>query len=199
MFARTAQSRLFAQPWHSLVRDCGYSLPPTLEPRERRSTDQDGRRCDRTRVGGDPLRGRDPRPLQEKTFSERFRSPYKEAELQEWVPKVEHLAKGARDVHVLWTLLLRLRGRQSPASSWTCCAVPTCRWPSGPRRSLGMSVHAGGDPEGCQGQGGSRAWWRRAAARLTGPARPSTPIARLRKVAMTSRAVPVRSWEASSA
>jgi hypothetical protein len=43
------------------------------------------------------------------------------------------------------------------------------------------------------------AWRRSAAATLTGPARLSTPIARLRKVAMTVGALPVRTWEASSA
>ncbi len=46
---------------------------------------------------------------------------------------------------------------------------------------------------------GSRAWWRRAVARLTGPARLSAPIARLRRHAKTCGAVPVRTWEASSA
>ena len=70
---------------------------------------------------------------------------------------------------------------------------------AGPRRSLGMSVHASVVPRVARGRAGSRAWWRRAAARLTGPARPSAPIARLRKVAMTCGAVPVRSWQASSA
>jgi hypothetical protein len=34
-----------------------------------------------------------------------------------------------------------------------------------------MSVSSDGDPEGGEGRAGSRAWWRRAAARLTGPAR----------------------------
>jgi uncharacterized protein YecE (DUF72 family) len=45
--------------------------------------------------------GRDPKAWQQKTVSERFRYHYKEEELQEWVPKVEHLAERARDVHVL--------------------------------------------------------------------------------------------------
>jgi uncharacterized protein YecE (DUF72 family) len=33
--------------------------------------------------------------------SERFRYRYDEDELREWVPKVEHLADGAREVHAL--------------------------------------------------------------------------------------------------
>jgi uncharacterized protein YecE (DUF72 family) len=45
--------------------------------------------------------GRDPKAWQQKTVSERFRYHYKDQELQEWVPKVQHLAEGARDVHVL--------------------------------------------------------------------------------------------------
>jgi uncharacterized protein YecE (DUF72 family) len=45
--------------------------------------------------------GRDPKAWQQKTVSERFRYHYKEQELREWVPKVEHLAEGAREVHVL--------------------------------------------------------------------------------------------------
>jgi uncharacterized protein YecE (DUF72 family) len=45
--------------------------------------------------------GRDPKAWQQKTVSERFRYHYKDEELQEWVPKVEHLAERARDVHVL--------------------------------------------------------------------------------------------------
>jgi uncharacterized protein YecE (DUF72 family) len=44
--------------------------------------------------------GRDPKAW-EKTVSERFRYLYKEAELQEWVPRIEHLAEGAREVHSL--------------------------------------------------------------------------------------------------
>jgi hypothetical protein len=40
---------------------------------------------------------------------------------------------------------------------------------------------------------GLRAWWRKAAARWTGPARLSAPIARLRRQAMTC-GPPVRSW-----
>src|SRR4029453_13860486 len=36
-----------------------------------------------------------------------------------------------------------------------------------------------------RGRAGSRAWWRSAAARLTGPAQLSMPMTRLRKVAMT--------------
>jgi uncharacterized protein YecE (DUF72 family) len=47
--------------------------------------------------------GRDREAWQHKgeTATPRFRYLYKEAELREWVPKVEHLAEGARDVHVL--------------------------------------------------------------------------------------------------
>jgi uncharacterized protein YecE (DUF72 family) len=45
--------------------------------------------------------GRDPKAWQQKTVSERFRYHYQEKELQEWVPKVQHLAEGAREVHVL--------------------------------------------------------------------------------------------------
>lgn len=44
-----------------------------------------------------------------------------------------------------------------------------------------------------------RLWWRSAAARLSGPARHSTPMARLRRAAMTCGADPVRTWEVSSA
>ena len=45
--------------------------------------------------------GRDPEAWTKKTVTERFRYHYDERELQEWVPKVEHLAEGARNVHVL--------------------------------------------------------------------------------------------------
>jgi uncharacterized protein YecE (DUF72 family) len=47
--------------------------------------------------------GRDPEAWQHKgpTATPRFRYLYKERELREWVPKIEHLAEGARDVHVL--------------------------------------------------------------------------------------------------
>ena len=44
-----------------------------------------------------------------------------------------------------------------------------------------------------RGRAGSRAWWRSAAARLTGPAWHSIPMTRLRKVAMTWGR-PTRSW-----
>jgi hypothetical protein len=50
-----------------------------------------------------------------------------------------------------------------------------------------------------RGRRGSRACWRNAAARLTGPARHSVPITRLRRQAMTCGPLPVRSREASSA
>jgi hypothetical protein len=48
-------------------------------------------------------------------------------------------------------------------------------------------------PRVVRGRVGSRAWWRSAAARLTGPAWHSIPMTRLRKVAMTWGR-PTRSW-----
>ena len=45
--------------------------------------------------------GRDPEAWQKKTVTERFRYLYNEEELAEWVPKVDHLAESAREVHVL--------------------------------------------------------------------------------------------------
>ena len=45
--------------------------------------------------------GRDPEAWQKKTVTERFRYLYTEDELAEWVPKVDHLADSAREVHVL--------------------------------------------------------------------------------------------------
>jgi uncharacterized protein YecE (DUF72 family) len=45
--------------------------------------------------------GRDPNAWEKKTVTERFRYRYKEAELKEWVPRVDHLAGQAREVHVL--------------------------------------------------------------------------------------------------
>src|SRR6266545_4906310 len=54
-------------------------------------------------------------------------------------------------------------------------------------------------PRVVRGRAGSRAWCRRAAARLTGRARLSTPMTELRRQAMTLGLVPVRTWEASSA
>jgi uncharacterized protein YecE (DUF72 family) len=47
--------------------------------------------------------GRDREAWQHKgpTATPRFRYLYKESELREWVPKIEHLAEGARNVHVL--------------------------------------------------------------------------------------------------
>jgi len=47
--------------------------------------------------------GRDREAWQHKgpTATPRFRYLYKESELREWVPKVEHLAEGASDVHIL--------------------------------------------------------------------------------------------------
>jgi uncharacterized protein YecE (DUF72 family) len=45
--------------------------------------------------------GRDPEAWKKKTVTERFRYLYKETELAEWVPKVDHLTNAAREVHVL--------------------------------------------------------------------------------------------------
>ena len=45
--------------------------------------------------------GRDPEAWQKKTVTERFRYLYREEELAEWVPKIDHLAESAREVHVL--------------------------------------------------------------------------------------------------
>jgi hypothetical protein len=69
----------------------------------------------------------------------------------------------------------------------------------GLRPSLELSGSSEGDPEGGQGPGGVAGVATEAAARLTGPARLSAPIARLPRHAMTWGAVPVRSWEPSSA
>jgi uncharacterized protein YecE (DUF72 family) len=45
--------------------------------------------------------GRDPKAWTKQTVSERFRYRYDEDELREWVPKVEQLAGGAREIHAL--------------------------------------------------------------------------------------------------
>ncbi len=45
--------------------------------------------------------GRDPEAWKKKTVTERFRYLYREDELAEWVPKLDHLAESAREVHVL--------------------------------------------------------------------------------------------------
>ena len=45
--------------------------------------------------------GRDPEAWQKKTVTERFRYLYTDQELAEWVPKVDHLADSAREVHIL--------------------------------------------------------------------------------------------------
>jgi uncharacterized protein YecE (DUF72 family) len=47
--------------------------------------------------------GRDPKQwkLKEATAAERFKYEYTDAELSEWVPKVEELEEGARETHVL--------------------------------------------------------------------------------------------------
>jgi uncharacterized protein YecE (DUF72 family) len=49
------------------------------------------------------MHGRDREAWQHKgpTATPRFRYLYNEKELGEWVPKVEHLAEGAQNVHVL--------------------------------------------------------------------------------------------------
>jgi hypothetical protein len=59
-----------------------------------------------------------------------------------------------------------------------------CRWPRAPSFCL-MSVSSESDSEVARGRCGSRAWRRSAAATLTGPARLSMPMTRLRKAAMT--------------
>lgn len=45
--------------------------------------------------------GRDPQAWTKKTVTERFRYLYKPAELQEWVPRIQHLADGTERVHAL--------------------------------------------------------------------------------------------------
>jgi len=45
--------------------------------------------------------GRDPEAWTKKTVQERFRYHYKPEELQEWVPRIEHLAENAEQVQVL--------------------------------------------------------------------------------------------------
>ena len=45
--------------------------------------------------------GRDPEAWTKKTVTERFRYLYSEQELAEWVPRVDHLAEQAHEVHVL--------------------------------------------------------------------------------------------------
>jgi uncharacterized protein YecE (DUF72 family) len=45
--------------------------------------------------------GRDPEAWEKKTVTERFRYLYTEDELAEWVPKVDHLAENAHQVHIL--------------------------------------------------------------------------------------------------
>jgi uncharacterized protein YecE (DUF72 family) len=45
--------------------------------------------------------GRDPKAWEKKTVSERFRYRYGEDELREWVPRIEHLAESAGQVHAL--------------------------------------------------------------------------------------------------
>src|SRR5215216_6393669 len=54
-------------------------------------------------------------------------------------------------------------------------------------------------PRVARGRRGLRAWRRSAAATLTGPARLSSPMTRLRRVAMTFGVAPVLAWEPSSA
>jgi len=45
--------------------------------------------------------GRDPEAWEKKTVSERFRYLYDEDELREWVPRIEHLAEDAAEVHAM--------------------------------------------------------------------------------------------------
>jgi uncharacterized protein YecE (DUF72 family) len=45
--------------------------------------------------------GRDPEAWTKKTVQERFRYRYKPEELQEWVPRIEHLAANAERTQVL--------------------------------------------------------------------------------------------------
>jgi uncharacterized protein YecE (DUF72 family) len=45
--------------------------------------------------------GRDPKAWVKKTVQERFRHRYKPEELQEWVPRIEHLADNAERVQAL--------------------------------------------------------------------------------------------------
>jgi hypothetical protein len=63
--------------------------------------------------------------------------------------------------------------------------VVSCVVGPGLRRSVVMSVSSESDSEVARGRCGSRAWRRSAAATLTGPARLSMPMTRLRKAAMT--------------
>jgi len=46
--------------------------------------------------------GRDPKAWEKKTVSERFRYRYDEDELREWVPRVQHLAEDAAEVHTMF-------------------------------------------------------------------------------------------------
>ena len=55
----------------------------------------------------------------------------------------------------------------------------------------------GDDPEGGERLDGVAGVWRRAAARLIGPAPHSAPLARLCRQAMTWGLAPVRTWEPS--
>ena len=70
---------------------------------------------------------------------------------------------------------------------------------SGLRRCVVISVSSEAVPRMARGRRGSRARRRSSAARLTGPARPSTPMTRLRRQAMTLGPAPVRTCEVSSA
>jgi hypothetical protein len=102
------------------------------------------------------------------------------------IPALAMSRPGTRDV---------LSNRHSPASDG---GASSFRAAPGLRRSVVMSVSSEVDPQVARGRRGLRAWRRRAAARLTGPARLSTPITRLRNTAMTCDAAPVRTWESSS-
>jgi hypothetical protein len=69
----------------------------------------------------------------------------------------------------------------------------------GLRRSVVMSDFIEGDPEGGEGSGGIAGVVAEGSGEVDGPARLSTPIARLRRHAMMCGPVPVRTWGASSA
>jgi hypothetical protein len=69
----------------------------------------------------------------------------------------------------------------------------------GPQQRAGVSGSWPGDAEEDEGRVASRALWRSAAAMLRQPWRHRMAMARLRRLAMARGAVPVRTFEASSA
>jgi hypothetical protein len=72
------------------------------------------------------------------------------------------------------------------------------RWGRAPAFSRNVRF-IGDDPEGGERLDGVAGVWRRAAARLIGPAPHSAPLARLCRQAMAWGLAPVRTWEPSSA